>query len=53
MSDFFPDDDMPDFHAAMAIAGHEDDSTAANSMAVPDLDSSEELEKQEDLVPGW
>ncbi|WAR02095.1 RIMB1-like protein [Mya arenaria] len=43
------EEDMGDFHAAMANAGHEDDSTAANSVAVPDLDSSDDLEKPDDL----
>ena len=45
---------MPDFHAAMAMAGHDENSTAANSIAVPDLDidSGDELDKHDDLLPG-
>ncbi|XP_052272228.1 peripheral-type benzodiazepine receptor-associated protein 1-like isoform X3 [Dreissena polymorpha] len=39
------EEDMEDFQTAMALAGQEEDSTAANSMAAPDLDSSAELEK--------
>ncbi|XP_045172088.2 peripheral-type benzodiazepine receptor-associated protein 1-like isoform X4 [Mercenaria mercenaria] len=46
------DEDLPDFHAAMAMAGHEENSTAANSIAVPDLDidSGDELDKHDDIV---
>ena len=49
-----PDEDLPDFHAAMVMAGHDDNSTAANSIAVPDLDidSGDELEKPSDSLIG-
>jgi hypothetical protein len=51
---FLLDEDLPDFHAAMALAGQEENSTAANSIAVPDLDidSGDELDKHDDLIPG-
>ena len=46
------EDEMGEFHAAMAMVGHEDDSTAANSVALPDLDLSDELDRQDDLLAG-
>ena len=48
------DEDLPDFHAAMATLGHhDDDSTTVNSMQQDlDFDSSEEVEKHEELVVG-
>ena len=46
----FVDADIPDFHAA--IGGREDDSTAANSVIAPDLDSSDELAKTDDTNTG-
>ena len=48
------DEDLPDFHAAMATIGHhDDDSTTLNSMQQDlDFDSSEEMEKHEELVVG-
>ena len=48
------DEDLPDFHAAMATLGHhDDDSTTLNSMQQDlDFDSGEEMEKHEELVVG-
>ena len=48
------DEDLPEFHAAMAMLGHhDDDSTTVNSMQHDlDFDSSEEMEKQEDIKIG-
>ena len=48
------DEDLPEFHAAMATMGHlDDDSTTVNSMQHDlDFDSSEEMEKQEEIKIG-